>query len=385
MKDRFYIANLISKEKLGELTQDEQVELKSWIESGESNYEAYIHASKAEIIKKKHDFYRKIDSEKSWKSIQARVPGLRNTPIIFLKKAMKWAAVLLLPLMVSTYLLNELYLDKGNLVIEAGAPQASLVLSNGETILLEDFQGKDIKEGRTKLATNSNNNLIYKKGTESQAILRYNTISTPVKGEYAMTLSDGTRVWLNAQSSLKYPVKFGNDKRVVELKGEAYFEVARDTSKAFIVNLTNGSDVEVLGTSFNVMSYEDEEEVQTTLVEGKVKFSYEDSHVLLSPGKQSGMNRESNEIDVREVDAYQYTAWKDGKFVFSREPMSSVFRKISRWYGVDVQCSDQDILNRRISGVTDRYDNINELIDLIEEISPLNIEQKNQTLIVSME
>lgn len=383
MKDIFHIAKLISKEKVGDLTEEEQRILREWLANNKNNQAAYDHASDGKLIQKSHDLYYKINREKSWKKVTNEIPELNRTKVIRLRSVLKWAAVILLPLLATTFLLNEVYWNADDVVVEAGKAQAVLELENGQTIYLEDHQGKDIKSGKAKVATNTNNNLIYNKGVAQEEQLAYNTIKTPIQGEYSMILSDGTKVWLNAKSELRYPVKFGKANREVNLKGEAYFEVAKDSSKAFVVHIANGSEVKVLGTEFNVMAYDDEEEVQTTLVEGKVQFAFNDEQVILLPGKQSGLNRNTNQIEVRKVKTNQYSAWKDGKFVFSREPLSSVFRKISRWYGVTVKCDDQELLNRRISGMMNKYENVSELIQLLEEVSPVDIEINKQELIVS--
>lgn len=373
MKEIFHIAELISKEKIGDLTAEEKELLASWRAKGEAEQSAYFYSSDSNRIQKKHDLYSKLDQDKSWDKITKQLPEFASKPIITMRNVLKWAAMFLLPILATTYLVNEVYWNNNQVIVEAGSPKAVLELSNGKIIYLEDFQDREIKSGREKLAENRDNNLIYQKGQAEEEQLEFNTIKTPIKGEYAMVLSDGTKVWLNAQTELEFPVKFGKGKREVKLKGEAYFEVTKDAARPFNVMLSNGSDVEVLGTQFNVMAYEDEAEVQTTLVEGKVRFAYGEQKLVLAPGEQSVLNRDSKRIEIREVNTYQYSAWKDGKFVFNKEPLESVFRKMSRWYGVDVSCSDEQVLNRRISAVMDKYENVEKLISLIEEVSPVEI------------
>ena len=380
MKEIYDIAKLISKEKVGELTADEHQELTDWKSKNESSY---MLASDSKQIQKKHELYEKIDQEKSWKRITEQIPDLKPK-VIRLRTVLKWAAVILLPLLATTYMLNEMYWTQNPVIVEAGSPKATLELSNGKTIYLEDYQGKDIKSGKEKLASNANYELVYQQGEAVEEILKYNTIKTPIQGEYFMQLSDGTKVWLNAQTEIQFPEKFGKGKREVKLiSGEAYFAVAKDQDRPFDVMLSDGSKVEVLGTEFNVMAYQDEEEMQTTLVEGSVQFSKESEEVILVPGQQVGLNLVSNEMEVREVKTDIYTAWKDGKFVFNREPMESVLRKMSRWYGVKVICDDEAVLKRRISGRTDRYEDIDKLIGLIEEISPVELELEDDHLLVS--
>ncbi|MBN2597455.1 MAG: FecR domain-containing protein [Marinifilaceae bacterium] len=382
MKEIFKIAELISKEKVGELTDEERIQLNDWKAKGETEQAAYFYSSDSNRIQKKHDLYSKIDQDKSWRKITGQLPELASRPVIRMRTVLKWAAMFLLPILAATYLVNEVYWNNDQVIVEAGSSKATLKLSNGKTIYLEDFQDREIKSGKEKLATNFDNYLIYQKGEAQEEKMEYNTIRTPIKGEYAMVLSDGTKVWLNAQTELVYPVKFGKGKREVKLKGEAYFEVTKDTMRPFKVLISSGSDVEVLGTQFNVMAYEDEAEVQTTLVEGKVKFALGEQQLILDPGEQSVLNRSNNSIEVREVDTYQFSAWKDGKFVFNKEPLGSVFRKMSRWYGVDIACDDEFVLNRRISASMDKYENIDKLISLIEEVSPVKIDLDQKEIIV---
>lgn len=380
MKEIYKIAKLISKEKVGNLAVDEQQELAEWKLKNERTYR---QASDSKQIQKKHELYGKIDQEKNWKKITNDIPQLK-TKVIRLRTVLKWAAIIMLPLLATTYMLNEVYWSQESVIVEAGSSKASLELSNGKTIYLEDYQGKDITSGKEKLASNANNELVYQQGEVADEVLKYNTIKTPIQGEYFMILSDGTKVWLNAQTEIQFPEKFGKGKREVKLiSGEAYFAVAKEKERAFDVYLNDGSKVEVLGTEFNVMAYQDEAEIQTTLVEGSVKFSKESEEVILVPGDQVGMNLDSNKMEVREVRTSIFTAWKDGKFVFNREPMESVLRKMSRWYGVKVICDDEAVLKRRISGVTDRYEDIDKLINLIEEISPIELELEDDHLLVS--
>lgn len=383
MKEIFKIAELVSKEKVGELTDEEKIQLDDWKAKGEAEQAAYFYSSDANRIQKTHELYNSIDKDKAWKKITNQAPDIVIRPIVKVRNVLKWAAIFLLPLLATTYVVNEVYWNDNQVLVEAGSSKASLQLSNGKTIYLEDFQGRNIKTSKGKLASNKNNSLVYQAGQAIEDVLEYNTISTPVQGEYSMVLSDGTRVNLNAQTIVKYPVEFGRAKRELTLiSGEACFEVTKDVDRPFIVHMTNGSEVEVLGTVFNIMAYNDEAEIQTTLVEGEVKFAFEGKDVMLAPGEQSGLDRNTDEIQVREVDASEFLAWRDGKFVFDKEPLGSVFRKMSRWYGVEVNCEDQTLLNRRISGVINRYENIDKLISLIEEVSPVGIDLVQNEMIV---
>ncbi len=380
MKEIYDVAKLISKEKAGSLTPKEQQRLLQW---KMNNEERYLLASNSEQIQKKLDFYRQIDKEKSWHKILTQIPELK-TKSIKLKTILKWVATIMLPILATTYLWNGIFKTSDSSTVEGGSPKATLRLSTGTTICLEDYRGNFIQSGKEKLAKILDNELVYEEGKSAEDSLKYNTITTPIRGEYFVQLSDETKVWLNAQTQITFPEKFGKQKREVQLtSGEAYFEVAKDAERTFEVLLKNGSKVSVLGTGFNVMAYHEEDEIQTTLVEGSIKFASGSDEMILKPGQQLGLNNKNGQVRIREVRTNVYTSWREGKFIFYREPMSSVLRKMSRWYGVKIVCTDQDVLQRRISGVTDRYANINELIDLIEEISPIELNLKNNELFVS--
>jgi len=245
-----------------------------------------------------------------------------------------------------------MYLYKGNNLhrqsealhknIIAGGNKATLTLPNGKTI--------DLSEEKDGLITNTNK-ITYSDGSkiENNADLivnttEYITLTTPKGGQYKIVLSDGTQVWLNAASSLKYPAKFTGDKRHVMLTGEAYFEVASLYSMAlnnkkipFIVE-TATQEVKVLGTHFNINSYADEASVKTTLLEGSVNVSIPNTKyaVLLKPNHESSIAKGSNKIHVNVVDPASAIAWKDGLFRFDKADIYTVMRQISRWYNIDV-------------------------------------------------
>jgi ferric-dicitrate binding protein FerR (iron transport regulator) len=161
----------------------------------------------------------------------------------------------------------------------------------------------------------------------------YNTITTPRGGQYQVTLPDGTKVWLNAESSLRFPTAFTEKERAVELTGEAYFEVATNKNKPFLIK-TGQSNTRVLGTSFNIMAYNDEGPVKTTLLEGAVKIAEGGRSALLQPGEQGIFN--SGSITTKTVNIRAVIAWKDGYYFFDRTPVQSVMRQIARWYNVDI-------------------------------------------------
>ena len=381
MEKLFQMAKLIFARKIGKLEEEEERQLQDWLSENPNKLGWYKNASDDYKIIQEFELYKKINSEKSWNKIISQIPELNKKSPFQWKIFVKWAAVWLLPFALTLYIISN-YQDTDENV-QTAKNNVSLILEDGKEIDLISQQEKVIRSKKGELATNSNHQLIYKKGEQESSTLTYNTIITPVKGEYFLELSDGTKVWLNAQTKLKFPVKFGPNKREVDLIGEACFEVKKDKIKKFIVNIDEGSKIEVLGTTFNVMAYADEQEIQATLVEGKIQFSHSNSSVNIIPGEQSRYNKLSKQVKVHHVNVSDYLAWKEGKFVFSREPLNSVFRKISRWYGVHIECKDSLLLNRRVSAKIDKYEEIEKLIELLEEVSPVKFQWKEGNLLAT--
>lgn len=192
----------------------------------------------------------------------------------------------------------------------------------------------------------------------------YNMINIPRGGQYQLVLADGTRVWLNSASSLKYPIAFYGKERKVELSGEAYFEVAKNPSKPFTVSV-NGISVKVLGTHFNVMAYEDEKDVTTTLLEGSVKLMHHDHQALLKPGQQGMLNNQQTAFNIKNVDVDDAVAWKNGFFVFNDEDIQTIMKRISRWYDVDVIFPEK-FKRKNFGGTVSRFKDVSEVLHSLE-------------------
>ena len=223
--------------------------------------------------------------------------------------------------------------------IVPGGNNAVLKLSNGTIIILDTAKNGVIAiQGNEKLIIPDSGKLIYSyatiTGSEPEEI-SYNTISTPRAAQYQLILSDGTKVWLNAASSLRYPTTFNGKERSVELTGEGYFEVAKNKEKTFIVQ-TYGMQVSVLGTHFNIMAYEDENAIQTTLLEGAVNVQHDKQIDLLKPGKQAVLRRDNNKLTVSDANINQAVAWKNGYFYFDKTDVNEIMRQVSRWYDLDI-------------------------------------------------
>jgi len=215
-----------------------------------------------------------------------------------------------------------------------GAERAVLALADGSKLMLDKVKnGTIIKQGNAKVVK-TNGKVAYNTTDNIQAV-SFNTLSTPRAGHYQVELPDGTEVWLNAASSIRYPTSFSGNKRVVEITGEAYFEVAKNKKMPFIVKVNN-SEVQVYGTHFNVMAYNDESAVKTTLLEGSVKCINGKSSCMLKPGEQSELEKDGGYKVSTAVDVNDAVAWKNGLFHFENDDIETVMRQISRAYNVDV-------------------------------------------------
>jgi ferric-dicitrate binding protein FerR (iron transport regulator) len=249
-------------------------------------------------------------------------------------------------------------------IIKPGTTKATLTLADGEVINLDDVQsGLVFRRGNVAVNKVANGKLVYDVRSASRKSGGYNTISTPRGGTYQVVLPDGSNVWLNAASSLRFPAVFSGKERHVELQGEAYFEVAKNKEKPFKVAV-NGMDVEVLGTHFNVNAYVDEAQIKTTLLEGSVRLNAGKRQQLLHPGQQARLGKESDFM-VAEVNVEEAVAWKKGYFIFENENIESIMRKVARWYDVEVSYQGK-VDQGRYGGTVSRFDNVEGVLKSLE-------------------
>ncbi|MDB2520903.1 FecR domain-containing protein [Flavobacteriaceae bacterium] len=267
--------------------------------------------------------------------------------------------------------------------IESGKSKATLKLDNGKEIDLLEDQNLNLESDGTKII-GVRNSITYLQKKSIQAERKYNTLKTPRGGEFFLILSDSTKVWLNAESQIKYPVVFSSDKRTVELTGEAFFEVTPNPDKPFQV-ISGDQSIEVLGTSFNVTSYEDDAEIVTTLIEGKVnvnkRFGNKES-IMLAPNEQSKLNRETGEMKNTTVDPNQFIAWKSGKFYFRQQKLKDITKVLSRWYDIEIFFLDSKTENKKFTGRFKRYENFDHVRSIIESTEEVTFIRKGKTIII---
>lgn len=247
-----------------------------------------------------------------------------------------------------------------------GDNRAVLTLDDGSQINLDDAQnGVLASEDNTDIRKTGSGQLEYSAGDKLIQTVKYNTLSTPMGGQYQLSLPDGSKVWLNSGSSIRFPTAFIGKERVIELKGEAYFDIKENRKIPFIVRTNNSMDIKVLGTQFNVMAYDDEKSINTTLLEGSVQILKESGTAFLEPGQAAILNKGTGKIKVAEADIDEAVAWKNGYFIFSNENIESIMRKVSRWYNIEVDYQG-NLSNKDFVGTISRDKNISELLKMLE-------------------
>lgn len=366
MKTYTEIPFLLSKALLGTLSEEEERALQQWRDESPENEQLYESEMNTEyIVQKSHEVARVNIVNGYMNVLQKRK---RNVRVRRVRRIVSIAAGVVLPLLavVLWYGTREKIGDVSEQVtsvIRHGGVKAELVLADGTTRIL----GSEVTD--SLLVQQGANIVVQNQGVSycvdsSVVEERYNTLRVPRGGEYSITLSDGTIVYLNSESELRYPVNFvGRDRRVY-LSGEAYFDVVQDEVHPFIVDMGNSS-VRVLGTSFNVRAYADEDEVLTTLVQGTVKFSAGKESVTLEPGKQAVLGK-SESIETREVDTYLYTAWKEGVFAFKKQRLEEIMKVVSRWYDVNIFWENVSQKEVTFTGKMKRYDDFSKIVEILE-------------------
>lgn len=268
-----------------------------------------------------------------------------------------------------------------NVVIQSGSDKATLTLENGETITL----AKGTKY-QTQNAKSNGEKIVYQEKTLKKDKIAYNYLTVPRGGQFQITLSDGTKVWLNSESQLKYPTSFikGETRRVELVYGEAFFEVSPSSEhKGAKFKVDNAAqEVEVLGTEFNIKAYKDEVNVYTTLVEGKVAINLEDNKQLLSPGQQLNLDINTKNSTVKVVDVEGETSWRNGVFSFRGKPLKEVMKIISRWYDVDVIFENKELELTKFRGVLGRHHSIEKILSIMSSNTINSYEIEGKTIIL---
>jgi transmembrane sensor len=376
--DKQEVIDLLKKYKEGTLSNAKKAKLETWYlnESSKNNAELdkELVDQSVQHLRTQLPLKYKASPKVSWLRVAAAAALVISIGITLYNKAYYF------------YNKDAVQLVKNDIV--PGGNKAYLTLANGKRIILnEAANGQLAEQAGIKITKTADGQLVYRissaqisKATEKG----YNTIETPRGGQYQIALPDGTKVWLNAASSLKYPILFAIKERKVELSGEAYFEVAKDKRHPFIV-LSKDQEVKVLGTHFNIKSYTEEGNTKTTLLEGAVRItsnatnSLRNKAVTLQPNQEAIASNQG--LKVQEADTEEALSWKNGYFRFNDENIQNVMLKISRWYNVEVHYKGK-ISDEEYKGTISRSKNISEVLDLLESTKTVHFKVEGRRITV---
>ena len=382
INQHFYIARLIARYLSDEIGEEEQAELTRWRNESPENERLFREICKEENIKQNMQKRQTFHAEDGWEGVQRKIQRHRFRHRIL--NICKYAAIFIFPVAIATVAIyksgNEPQpLSQVEEQIVPGGKKAVLILDNGEAIDLKSTSGVELKEKDGTVIQVDSTVLNYQQApARTSEKLAYNKVNVPRGGEYQLMLSDGSKVQLNSMSSIRFPVQFAQDCRLVELEGEAYFEVSK-TGQPFIVQ-TKGMKIEVLGTSFNISAYANEE-YQTTLVSGSVKVQTENgSNRILKPSEQACITSGSNQINVRNVDTAFYTSWIHGKINFKDQRLDDIMKTLARWYDMDVVYENEATKELRFGCYVNRYNEITPLVKLLEQTGRVTVTVEGKTI-----
>ena len=384
----FQLARIIAASLRGKANDEEQRTLREWLSVSTRNKKIYDGFKDGKRLEQKIVESRQINWEKDYQQFITKRQRTRKNRRI--KTIIRYAAILTLPLVAAGIFLlqknDRQAIVSISEVIKPGEHKAVLITGGGERITLSDSTLSPIQEQNGMIVNVMNNKVFYTLPEDSlctQESPIFNTLQIPRGGEYFLTLADGTEVWLNAETEIRYPVQFTGNKRVVYLDGEAYFTVAPDKKKPFTVVSTHAS-VSVLGTQFNFRAYPDEQDVQTTLVSGSVIMQSEKykQQIKLVPGEQGVLEKRSANLTKQEVNTYLYTAWKDGRFAFRDARLEDLFSILSRWYDLSVFYQSPEAKDIRFTGDLNKTDDFKSILKIIEQNERVTFTVNQRTVFI---
>jgi transmembrane sensor len=330
------------------LSPEEAARLREWLAVSDDRV-ALIERMKTdpEWVQSELQRMEEVNTERIWSKLETRLKPTPSIPLPTHTKRRRWyyvaAASFILCASASWLWFTQNHPTPKPIVVttdvKPGGNKAILTLADGRTIDLgTTANGVVADQGSSRVAKLSDGQLAYKKTVdEKPAAIAYNSLSTPKAGQFSLLLPDGTHVWLNNASTIRYPVAFTGPDRTVELAGEAYFEVAKDAAHPFHVKVQNGATVDVLGTSFNIMAYTDEPTQHTTLLDGSIRVTENNQSALLKPAEQTALDAHGTLQVTPDVNVEEVIAWKNGFFHFDHTNLQATMRQLARWYDIDVE------------------------------------------------
>ena len=380
-----YIIQLIQLYLVGDLSGEEKVKLEEWVTQDPSREKLFKEICNEKSVASDFGIYEKVNKDSAWEKVilKGNIKQKNNARRL---GWYKFVAAVMIPLMVvaAGYFIRETKQgiepkDTEFARIEPGKSKAILRLADNRVIEITREQETrfDVAEGIA--ATNNLSGMVYPEQV-AMGKAEYNVLEVPRGGEYTVTLSDGTVVYLNSGSELRYPVAFGAERRDVFLSGEGYFEVAKDAERPFFVN-ADKLKIRVYGTSFNVNTY-NIANVETVLVEGKIGIQGNNAEYTVKPGQLALYNREKGTMEIRDVDVRPYVAWKEHEFMFDNESLEEIMNTLSLWYDVDVFFQTASLKQLHFTGHLGRYEEVSHILDAISGVTQVKFSVKGRTIIV---
>ena len=376
---------LIKRSFTSLLDEEDRWVLEAWL--GESERHRQLYEEMKRFVVRRENFQLSMEMKKQFKQefdLKIDEAYRRRGRRVWLK-VVSYAAMLALPLIAGILLWTrqpvEEVVDYGIGPIEHGVRKATLVLNDGKVLAL-DTSRMTLKESDGVMIHTNDQALVYVDSLDNKGVDLQNRLITPKGGEYTIMLVDGTKVWVNAATEIYYPVKFVGKERRVWLEGEAYFEVAHDTTRPFVVE-TEQAKVKVLGTSFDVSAYEEEGKTWTTLEEGMVEIESLDrgEKIRMVPGEQICLI-EGKGMEKYKVETALFTSWRSGRLVFKDMRLEDLMRNMARWYDVKVEFYREEAKDIVFTGDVKKYEDLNEVLEIIELTSDVHFTIEEQRIIV---
>lgn len=375
------IARLILLASQGKTEPEQMDRLEDWLEEGEANRRFYEKMISHAYWESGLEGYTKYNSREDWKKLSGRVKNRRKNVML---RLLPYAAVVVLAIGITGVVKyknggSDLHVAQTE-PIGPGASKARLILADGQQIDLEAEGDSLCRQVQGENFVNDGKELAYAGDALRQEIQEH-TLQIPRGGEYKLVLADGTRVWLNAESELTYPNAFPGDSRQVKLKGEAYFEVAKNPEQPFRV-MVGDMEVKVLGTAFNISAYPGAKR-QTTLVEGKVAIGWKQQQVEIAPGQQA--TETPGGLEVTRVKVGNYVGWKERRFIYEDKLLGEVLEDLERWYDVEMFVVNNEIRNLHLTANLPKYENMDKVLEIIEYAACVKFGVKGRTVVVSLD
>ncbi|WP_159470542.1 FecR family protein [Dyadobacter sp. 3J3] len=390
MKAPFEIADLIFKYLNASLSEEENRVLQDWLNEDIANQILLNELQSKDKMEESLQFFESIDQNAAWENINQQIdnPVVHHSFWLF-KNFFKYAAAILITGFVGYAFLHKK--DSTATMIAKnpkpeilkndvlpGGNNATLTLGDGSVITLEDVENGTFKKENGVKISKKEGQLVYEiLPSENSTIITYNTINTPTGGQYEILLPDGSKVWLNSKSSLHFPTSFSGKVRQVELTGEGYFEISKNKEMPFIVE-AGKTHIEVLGTHFNIMAYDNESVSKTTLLEGSVKVGNGETKKILNPGQQALIG---SQIRVRTADLDEAIAWKEGYFQFDNEDLTTIMRQLQRWYDVEV-VNEKQIPDKHFTAMISRNNTLSKVLKMLEMSGELKFEIEDKRITI---